>query len=149
MVEVTVEGGDATAGEDTNRCSGLDLSFQPGVGSSSGGPVADHRPVLTGDGVPPFGLGLFFDDLAGDVGDDRPPPRYLPWLVVEVEKCGQPDLNVNDPPVISALLTSPGEQVQEDVGSDLIDRPLVSCLFQLMGYPVSRRAAAWVSSGGS
>ena len=72
VVEITVEGGDATAGEDTDRCFGLDQSFQPGAGSASGGPVGYHA-VLIGDGVPPFPFVLLVDYLAGDVGDDRPP----------------------------------------------------------------------------
>jgi hypothetical protein len=82
VVEVAVEGGDATAGEDTDRCLGLHLSFQPGAGSASGDPVADTCPVLVSNRVPPFGLELFVDYLAGDVGDDRPPPRYLTRLIV-------------------------------------------------------------------
>ncbi len=73
VVEVAFGGGDATAGEDAVGVASFDLAALEVGGPSSGYTVVDgHTAVTIGQGPAPFGSGLVFCDLAGDVGDDRP-----------------------------------------------------------------------------
>lgn len=68
MVEVAFGGGHRTSGESTGRIPGLDMTFETGGGTAAGGPIPEDLSGFgVGDGDPMFRVGLFSDDLAGDV----------------------------------------------------------------------------------
>ena len=95
-------------------------------------------PLLVGGDDPPFGIGLFVHDSTGDVGDDRSASWDFSGYVVDSGQGGHVHPDVDHSPVgaLALILVSAGEKVQEDVGSDLIDRPFVTFGLEGPGYPV-------------
>ena len=80
VVEVGVDRGGATAGEDTVGVAGFDSSSLAAGGSSTGGAVGDDLVVVYYMPAP-FGV-LLLGYLAGDVGEDGSPSGDLPRCVV-------------------------------------------------------------------
>ncbi len=95
--------------------------------------------LVDGDGDPPFRIGCFVDDVTGHIGNDVTPSRDFCWFIVDSGQSGHihPDLD-RAPVTVRALLglVPPGEQVQEDVGPDLIDPPSIPFRFQCSGEAV-------------
>ena len=137
MVEVRLAGGHPTAGEDTGVGDGFDLTSLTGGGSASGGADVDYLTVLVGDGGPPFRFLLLFCDLAGDVGDDRPPSGDLCRVVVESGQGGEIDPDIDDASGLGCLVRLPPvEEGEKDVGPDLVDAAGVVGGFGGSGEPV-------------
>ena len=119
VVEVGVDGGGATTGEDTVGVAGFDSSSLASGGSSAGAAVGDDL-VVVDDMPAPFGV-LLFGYLAGDVGEDWSPPGDLPGCVVQSEESLQIDADVDDGPFASLLMVETAEQeVETNVGAELI-----------------------------
>ena len=66
-------------------------------------------------------------DLAGDVGDDRAVAGELSGILIQTGEGGEVDLDVDGSPTLPVWLLLAGEEVQEDVGSDLVHGPGVVC----------------------
>jgi hypothetical protein len=137
MVDVTVVTVHPAGGEDTFGISDLDETFLGSGGPSPGGEDVDEL-VLVVDPVPPFRLVGISDQLAGDVGDDWSPSGYLSGLVIQFQQRGQVDPDIDHTPVRTRMmfLMVSGEEVQEDVGSDLVDISPVTFTFGGFGEAV-------------
>ena len=86
---------------------------------------------------PPFRFGLFGDDLSGDIGDDWSPPGDLPGFLVHPGQGGEVDPDIDHTSIGAGSVGSTTvEQVQEDVGSDLVDAPWIAFRFEAPGEPV-------------
>jgi len=94
-------------------------------------------PAVVGGDDPPFGIGLFHDS-TGDIGYDRSPSRYFCGFVVDPGEGGHIHPHVHHSPVgpFALTLVAAGEKVQEDVGSDLVDRSFVTFGLEGLGHPV-------------
>jgi len=140
VVEVALGRVESTARIDTGWIPDFHDPFLGGGGSSLGGDDPDRMPVLVDGDDPPFGIGCFVDDLAGDIGDDRSKPGDFSGLVVDSGHGGHVDPDVDHTTVSSGnlldVLVSAVEQVQEDVGSDLVDGSSVTFGFQSSGETV-------------
>jgi hypothetical protein len=68
---------------------------------------------------------LVFGDLAGDVGDHRAVTSEFSWVLVETGQSGQFDLDVDHALASCCFELAAVEQVDEDVGSDLVHAPMV------------------------
>ena len=137
MVEITFVGGHPTSGEDTGRIPGLHDPFLSGGGSSSGGDHSYRLAVLVDGDDPPFRIRCFVDDLSGDIGQDRSQSGNLGRIIVDTGQGGHIHPNLDNAFVGGSVgLTLPGEQVEKDVGSDLIDPPSVTFRFESSGQPV-------------
>jgi len=96
------------------------------VSAFGGAVVYDESGGGVGDDEPPFGVLLLFGDLAGDVGDDRPVPGEFTGGFVESGQCFEVDVNVDAAFPGGFVGVLPGEQVNSDIGAELVDAPVVS-----------------------
>jgi hypothetical protein len=159
MVEVGPSCRHATAGKNAGGVAGFDISALFGAGSTARDPVPQHRAsVRVRDRYAPLTSRLAFDCLAGDICDDRSPPLNFGRGVVETNKGGEIDPDINCPschcrPADLAAF----QQVQIDIGPALIDGPLVAIeaggagetvdLIEDGGSPVGREIASDQVSG--
>jgi hypothetical protein len=134
MVEVAVGGGYATAGEDAGGVACFDLSSLGSGGSAAGGAVVEGLAgVGVGDGPPPGGVVLLLGDLAGDVGDDRTEPGQFPRMLGEFGEGGEVDVEVDAASAAAAGLLVAVEEVDEDVGAELVDGAVFSTVAEAFG----------------
>ena len=105
--------------------------------------------MLVGDRVAPLGSDLFLGDPAGDVGDDRSPSGQFAGFFVQFEEGGQFDLNVDGSPVRArSLRPGPVEEIEQEVGPDLVEGPRVAGCFQLVSKLVDPSGGSLGSLGG-
>jgi hypothetical protein len=81
---------------------------------------------------------LVLGDVAGEVGDDRPEPAQFAGVVGESEEGGEVHLDVDHSPILVALpaLVAAVEEVEEDVGAELVDGAGLVFGFEALGYSV-------------
>lgn len=148
MVEVAVGRVDPAGGE-TLRISHFDDAF-----------LSRGRPPLSGDHVeelivigepdPPISVFGISHDLPREVGEDRSPSGNLPGVVVQAEECCQigPDVHHRRLRSRAPALIPAGEEVEVDVGSDLIDAPSLSIALAVWAKRLILNIAALASPAG-
>lgn len=128
VIHVAVGGRHAATGKDAGAVPGGDgPALGCGVPAATGHTgVDDLTAVRIGDGVPPLGVARLFGDATGDVGDDRAVAGEVAGVVVEAGERRQVDLDVHHAPVAGtscltgALESGTGEEVEKDVGAELV-----------------------------
>jgi hypothetical protein len=122
VVEVAVGGGYATGGEDAGGVGGLDPAGLDGGGSTAGGAVPeDGAAVGVGEGDVPLAVLLTEGDLAGDVGHDGSPSRYVTGLLGESDQGVQSETYVDHRPGWGGdVAVVAFEQVHVYVGAELV-----------------------------
>jgi hypothetical protein len=122
VVEVTVDGRHSTTRKNAGGVAAFDVPALSGGGSPAGDAVVDGLAALRmSDGPSPLGVLLLLNNLAGDVGDDRSVSGQLARVVSEPGQGFQVDLDVDHTFASVALMGVTLEQVQEDVGSELVE----------------------------
>ena len=143
VVEVALVGGHPASGEDTVRIAGFHCPFLGCAGPSSGGDHCHRLSILIEGGDLPLRAGLRFRDLAGYIGADRSPTGDLPGVLIQTEQCGQPDSEIDHSTVMTTAMVSSAEQVQEHVGSHLVDAAGIVLALGSLGQTVDPAQAAF------
>jgi hypothetical protein len=141
MVEVTVAGGHTAAREDAGPVAGFDVASLPAVGPPPRSSLVERHPgVGVGDGPSPLGLVLLGGDLAGEVGDDRPVPGQFSGILGQSDERGQVDVEIDGSPFVAPATVAAFEEVEENVGAELVDGAVLVAGFELQGEPVDPAA---------
>ena len=105
---------------------------------------------MIGEPDPPISVFGISHDLPREVGEDRSPSGNLPGVVVQAEECCQigPDVHHRRLRSRAPALIPAGEEVEVDVGSDLIDAPSLSIALAVWAKRLILNIAALASPAG-
>jgi hypothetical protein len=133
VVEVAGVGVHATADSDTGLVVGSDLADGFGVRSPAGGAGGDRIAVVVEDLVGPFGVFELSDGLAGDVSDYGCVSGEFSWIAGQFDQGGQISLDDHLTTQTLTMVVGGEEEVDEDVGADLVHGPAVTKFGELSG----------------
>ena len=134
VIQVTVPGWPATAGEDAAGVPGLDQPSRLPPWSSPGHPGMGRHPRLgVGDGKAPRAMSLLPRHLAGDIGDHRTKAPEFSRSLAETGQGLQVDPELDRAPValLFVIPCLPQQELQQEIGPELVHGPFLPLALQL------------------